>query len=113
MEEYDQNIGIPNYPYGSAGDVYASDQVIWALMNLRHPRQFRFDQHTHPADMEPSPKSFYPQRLQELMYACIRPRPNDRITAEQLWQDIQSEVGTFKGLREVPMKIRGLPEDQV
>lgn len=113
MERYGKNTGIQHHPYTSASDVYASGQVIWALMNLRSPRQFRFDQHSMPASMDDKPTAFYPRRLKELMYACIQPLPANRITAEKLWKDIRDEVGVPKGLKDLPMKFRGLPEDEV
>lgn len=113
METYDPGLNIPHYAYTSAGDVYASGQVMWALMNLRRPTQYRYDADFGPKDLDASAKSFYPRRLQDLVMACIQPVPANRITAEQLWVDIRDEVGDFRGLRDPPLKSRGLPEDQV
>lgn len=107
-EEYDEKLPVPKYPYTSAGDIFSIGQSMWSLMSRRYPEQYRFDNDIGPRLFPESAKAFYPQRMQNLVYSCLQSKPNDRIAAEKLWQEIQDEVASFKGLRNLPLKSRGL-----
>ena len=81
-----------------------------------HPyvRQYRFDDDGGPSAFEDrSVKKFYPQSLLDLIEACLRPEPAQRITASDLYLNIHDQVTTCKGLRDIPLKFRPLGERDV
>lgn len=60
-----------------------------------------------------SPKALtYPQELLDLIRECEAKYPEDRPTIGDLWTRIWEQVGTFRGLREIPMKLGPRPGDE-
>ena len=81
-------------------------------MARRHPKQYRFDYDVGPRDLPGSAQSFYPEQMRNLVKLCLQSQPDERIPAEQLWCLIQEEVTKFNGLKGLPLKSRGLAEDE-
>ncbi len=78
-----------------------------SLIHLRRSAevaQFRFDDAEAIAPPSNAIKSQYPKSLLDLVYACVRTNPGDRIKLEDLFLEIQKHVGTCPTLKDLPLK---------
>lgn len=71
---------------------------MYQLMTLERPLQYQPGQAFNPVLTDPV-RAFYPQRLQDLVLACIQTVPHERITAKELWLAIHDQVASYQGLR--------------
>ena len=82
-------------------------------MARRAPEQYRFDNDIGPWDLPTPAKSFYPEQMRNLVNMCLQSHPEARLPADQLWCLIQEEVAKPDGREDLPLKSRGLAEDEM
>lgn len=57
--------------------------------------------------------AYYGQELVDLVKACTKARPADRIPLDELWREIRSHVGRCQWRKTVPMEFQKLPEGEI
>ena len=113
---YDSGMGVPSYRYSSASDIFVIGRIVLSLVNLQpgnHVQQYRFDGPDDVPSAKDAAKAFYPKPLLDLVHACMRAEPENRITADELYLDIKKQVTTSEGLRDIPLKFGLLGEGEV
>lgn len=91
-------------------DIWSIGASMIALMDLESDMTLA---NFHHADGMPQTQDatfdFYREndcgRLMHLVHRCVRADPAERISASQLWDEIQEQVGAFRSLSQVPMKL--------
>ena len=75
--------------------------------------QVRFDGYEDLPKPNNLARATYPAKMLELINACLQLDPLERIPVDELWERIMEETEAGPGLRDIPMRFRGLGEDDV
>jgi hypothetical protein len=109
-------MGIPFHEYSSASDIFVIGRIMLSLINLQPSssvQQYRFDDYDNVPSADAAARAFYPKPLLDLVDACLRAEPSERIKAGELHLDIQNRVTVSEGPGDIPLKSRPLGEGDV
>lgn len=83
------------------------------LRKKRTVQQFIYGDEEEERAPDDSAAAFYPKALLDLVSACLKDVPGERITPDELFLNIRKEVTACEGLRDVPINLQPLKDGNV
>ncbi|KXS98114.1 hypothetical protein AC578_9387 [Pseudocercospora eumusae] len=112
----DSDNAMSNVDITTKSDIWAAGRTILVLMNLTKDtdiKEHRFGSgNILPEYRDVATENYYPDELKDLVERCLRDKPEERPDVVELWNSIQTHVGTPISRGALPMRQAQRPFDE-